>query len=49
VFLGARPAGREPAPLHSDRMAIDESAMAAGIALHAAVALGFLERGGLPA
>ncbi|MFM9500304.1 hypothetical protein [Streptomyces galilaeus] len=29
----------QPAPIHSDRMVIDEMAMAAGIALHTAVAL----------
>jgi len=42
VFLGARPAGAEPAPLHSNRMVIDEDAMAAGIALHAAVSMRWL-------
>ncbi len=46
VFLGARPEGRESAPLHSNRMVLDESALATGIALHAAVALRYLERGG---
>jgi hippurate hydrolase len=45
VFLGALPAGATPHPLHSDRMVLDESAFALGIALHAAVATGFLERG----
>lgn len=41
VFLGAAPPGVErPAPNHSNRMVIDEPAMATGIALHAAVALG---------
>ncbi|HUF32684.1 MAG TPA: M20 family metallopeptidase [Acidimicrobiales bacterium] len=40
VFLGAMPDGpRPPAPNHSNRMVLDESAMAAGIALHTAVAL----------
>lgn len=39
VFLGAAPAGiAHPAPNHSNRMVIDESAMAAGIALYAAMA-----------
>jgi amidohydrolase len=38
VFLGARSEGGG-APLHSNRMVIDESALADGIALHAAVAL----------
>ena len=45
VFLGARPQGREPAPLHSNRMVLDENALATGIALHAAMALRFLESG----
>jgi len=41
VFLGAAPPDIErPAPNHSNRMVIDEGAMATGIALHAAVALG---------
>jgi hippurate hydrolase len=40
VFLGAAPPGvADPAPNHSNRMIIDEEAMAAGIALHAAMAL----------
>ena len=40
VFLGAAPQGVErPAPNHSNRMVIDESAMATGIALYAAMAL----------
>jgi hippurate hydrolase len=42
VFLGARPpdAGADgAAPLHSDRMVLDEDAMAAGMALHAGLAL----------
>ncbi len=40
VFLGAAPAGVErPAPNHSNRMVIDESAMATGMALYAAMAL----------
>jgi len=42
VFLGARPEGGESAPLHSNRMRIDEDAMATGIALHAALALEWL-------
>ncbi len=42
VFLGARPGDRPAEPLHSNRMVIDEAAMARGIALHAAVALRFL-------
>jgi hippurate hydrolase len=40
AFVGAGPPGVErPAPNHSNRMLIDEAAMATGIALHAAVAL----------
>ncbi len=40
VFLGMRPPGEaHPAPNHSNRMIIDEQPMAAGIAMHAAVAL----------
>ncbi len=47
AFLGTRPEGVPPAqvaPNHSNRMVIDESAMAQGIALYAAVALGRLSR-----
>jgi amidohydrolase len=39
VFLGASPGPGPQAPNHSNRMVLDESAMAAGIAVHAAVAL----------
>lgn len=40
AFLGVAPAGVErPAPNHSNRMMLDEPAMAVGIALHAAMAL----------
>jgi hippurate hydrolase len=40
AFLGAAPPGvARPAPNHSNRMVIDEAAMATGIALHAAMAL----------
>jgi len=40
VFLGAAPRGvANPEPNHSNRMVIDEGAMATGIALHAAIAL----------
>jgi hippurate hydrolase len=44
AFLGTRPDGitGEPAPNHSNRMLLNEDAMASGIALHAAVALSFL-------
>lgn len=42
-FLGVRPAGvTEPAPCHSNRMVLEEEALAFGSALHAAVALEFL-------
>lgn len=45
VFLGVRPDGVErPAPNHSNRMVLDEGAMAAGAALHAAIALTWLAR-----
>jgi hippurate hydrolase len=40
VFLGARPPGADTvADVHSPRMVLDEDAMAAGVALHAGVAL----------
>ncbi len=42
VFLGVRPAQGEAAPIHSNRMRLEESAMATGIALHAAIALRYL-------
>jgi hippurate hydrolase len=42
VFLGAAPPGSEPQPNHSNRMTIDESAMATGIALYSGLALRFL-------
>jgi hippurate hydrolase len=44
VFLGVRPPGERAEPLHSNRMTIDEDAMAQGVALHAAVALRWLEQ-----
>lgn len=43
VFLGVRPSGGTAEPLHSNRMTIDEDAMAYGVALHAALALRWLE------
>lgn len=46
VFLGARPADGPTAPLHSNRMRIDESSFATGIALHAAIALAYGTREG---
>lgn len=43
VFLGARPEGAAaPAPIHSNRMVLNEEALATGIALHAAMALSYL-------
>jgi hippurate hydrolase len=39
AFLGASPGPGPAAPNHSNRMVLDEDAMASGIALHAAVAL----------
>lgn len=45
AFLGTRPAGAAPAdvaPNHSNRMVLDESAMAVGIATYAGVALRWL-------
>jgi hippurate hydrolase len=44
VFLGARPEGRDAVPLHSNRMMLDEAALADGVALHAALAMRWLER-----
>jgi len=47
AFLGVAPPGVDPAeaaPYHSSRLALDEDAMARGIALHAAVAYAFLGR-----
>jgi hippurate hydrolase len=44
MFLGTRPDGDAPAiPNHSNRMVVNEAAMATGVALHAAVALRFLD------
>jgi hippurate hydrolase len=48
AFLGVAPAGCDhntAAPCHSNKMMLEESAMAHGIALYAAVAERFLERG----
>jgi hippurate hydrolase len=47
VFLGVRP--EDPArvaPCHSNRMCLNEEGMAGGIALHAAIAMRFLNGGG---
>jgi len=44
VLLGARPAGDvPPAPVHSNRMMLNEEGMRAGIALNAAIALRYLK------
>ena len=44
VLLGVRPEGSErPAPAHSNRMQLNEDGMRVGIALHAAIALQYLE------
>ena len=48
AFLGARPAGQDPAtaPMnHSNRVVFDEAAMAGGAALYAAIALAHADRG----
>jgi hippurate hydrolase len=43
AVIGMRPPGHEPpAPCHSNRMKLDESGMAHGAALHAAIALRYL-------
>jgi hippurate hydrolase len=44
--LGTRPDSGPVYPNHSNRMLLNEAAMAAGIAMHAAVALRFFERKG---
>ncbi len=47
AFLGAWPEGvKAPAPIHSNRMVLDEHAFSRGVALHTAVALDVLGRGG---
>ena len=43
AFLGVRPDDAEPAPCHSNRMVLNEAGMVQGIALHAAVALRYLD------
>jgi hippurate hydrolase len=44
VFLGVRPEGVDrPAPIHSNRMVLNEEGMASGVALHAAIALRYLD------
>jgi hippurate hydrolase len=39
IFLGTSPGGPNPAPNHSNRMVLDEAAMASGIAIYAGMAL----------
>jgi amidohydrolase len=46
--LSTRPADGPAFPNHSSRMQVNESALAAGIAVHVGVVLRFLERGGSP-
>ncbi len=43
--LGTRPADGPVFPNHSNRMLVNESALVTGIAMHAAVAISFLENG----
>jgi amidohydrolase len=45
--LGTRPDSGPVYPNHSNRMMLNESALATGVAMHAAVALSFLERKGV--
>jgi hippurate hydrolase len=44
--LGTRPDDGPAHPNHSNRMVVNEAALASGIAMHVAVALRFFERGG---
>jgi hippurate hydrolase len=49
AFLGVCPPGQQPMrahSCHSNRMTIDEDALAAGVALHCAIALEYLANGG---
>lgn len=48
LILGVRPVDAVPAPCHSNRMVLNEEGMVPGIALHAAVALGYLDGGDHP-
>jgi len=43
VILGVRPEDAEPAPCHSNRMVLNEQGMVQGMALHAAVAMRYLD------
>ncbi len=44
AIMGARPSDKEPAPSHSAACDIDEAALEAGVKVHAAVALKYLEK-----
>jgi len=46
AHLGIRPDSGPVYPTHSTRMLLNESALATGVAMHAAVALRFLDRKG---
>jgi hippurate hydrolase len=48
LWLGSRPAEGPVYPNHSNRMLLNEDALATGIAMHAAVALRYLERAAAP-
>ncbi len=43
AFLGVKPAEGQPAPCHSNRMVLNEAGMQHGIAIHAALALRYLD------
>jgi len=50
AFIGVAPPNRDPqscAPCHSNRMMLDEDALSAGVAMHAAVAWDFLSSSGI--
>jgi hippurate hydrolase len=47
AFLGGAPVGGRPAPNHSNLFVVDESAMATGMAMYAAMALAPSPQGGL--
>jgi metal-dependent amidase/aminoacylase/carboxypeptidase family protein len=52
AYVGATPEPSDPREVpqnHSNKVVLDESALAAGVALYAAMAERLLERGGLPA
>jgi metal-dependent amidase/aminoacylase/carboxypeptidase family protein len=45
AFLGTRPESGPAHPNHSNRMQVNESVLATGIAMHVAVAVRFLDGG----